>query len=115
MGRSTDEVPILISIGYGVPRSTGRHTNIHTKRVNGVRRKKMADMDSSRSEHALPPQAPQSGLPHRQPQPPASPAEGDRGSKRQRTGPIGAAYNTLMNAISPPKTREIDEEIDSSS
>ena len=39
----------------------------------------------------------------RQPQPPASPAEGDRGSKRQRTGPIGAAYNSLLNAISPPK------------
>ena len=23
-------MPILISIGYGVPRSTGRHTNLHT-------------------------------------------------------------------------------------
>ena len=80
MGRSTDEVPILISIGYGVPRSTGRHTNLHTNYdlLVILLVKKMDDDNAC-------------GMPNRQPQPPASPAEGDRGSKRQRTGPIGAA------------------------
>ena len=85
-------MPILISIGYGVPRSNGRNTNLHTNYdlLVILLVKKMGDDDAC-------------GMPDRQPQPPASPAEGDRGSKRQRTGPIGAVYHTLLNAISPPK------------
>jgi hypothetical protein len=92
LGRSTDEVPILISIGYGVPRSTGRHTNLHTNYdlLVILLVKKMDDDNAC-------------GMPNQQPQPPASPAEGDRGSKRQRTGPIGAVLTAMVNAISPPK------------
>ena len=66
-------MPILISIGYGVPRSTGRHTNLHTNYdlLVILLVKKMGDDDAC-------------GMPDRQPQPPASPAEGDRGSTDKR-------------------------------